>query len=924
MNRQNSDLMPTIKGDNMRGLAIFISDIRNCKSREAELKRVNKELANIRSKFKGDRVLDGYSKKKYVCKLLFIFLLGNEVDFGYMEAVNLMTSNKYTEKQIGYLYISVMLKPSSDLLELIIQNIQADLNSLNPIFQNLALQCLSNICDKEIAEIFLNPVGKMLISRDSVDEMKQSAALTLLCLIKHYPHPLNVNTMSWIQRIPDLIHNYNMGIVTAGCSLIDYMCSLMPQAMTEIISPVISRIYRIISVGCNEFQDYTYYYVPAPWLCVKLMKLLQNYPLPDHPQDFVKLNETLDSILIKSQDTPKSKKIQHANAKNAVVFEAINLVIHYDCEPSALVRCANILGQFLQHRETNMRYLAIESLCALSTSEIAHVGVKSHMHTVIDSLKNERDLSVRQKALNLLYAMCDKNNSESVVSEMLEYINIASYQIKEELVLKIAILAEKYAVNYKWYIDIMLNLIRVAGDFVADEVWHRVIQVIVNQEDIQPYAAKLCFECLQFEPCYETMIKVSAYILGEYGNHISANLNSGPNDQLNALHSKFTSCSKSTRCLLLSTYVKFANHYPEIKSTVECIFESEENLRSDDVELQQRAIEYLNLCRNCSKEVMSTVMEIMPCFSDKVPNPLNRFKTAKHSISPSDIRNDVIKLTSLEEQKIKSHKDESTMPRPSKQESTAIQNFEMSTFIDFRRLTMHRAGLLYENKVIQIGFKESYRENIGQILVFLGNKSTFPLTNVQWILPDSNPTLPKLSWVNSISDTVSAGKQVQGKIRVECIGPFVELVSSHIDFYHSPSNEKIHLIVKLPILLNKFCEPALMDKSTFDQRWTGMNNPGQEAIRVDSIEQTDWSKEVLYEAVKTFGLSIIPGIDPNPNLICGAGIITMQKQFQAGILYKLNQNFDTQTSEQSGPRYQLTVRSAKVDIAQVICDLFHW
>lgn len=102
----------------MRGLAVFISDIRNCKSKEAELKRINKELANIRAKFKGksvywgfwigfnfalflgDKTLDGYQKKKYVCKLLFIFLLGHDIDFGHMEAVNLLSSNKYTEKQI--------------------------------------------------------------------------------------------------------------------------------------------------------------------------------------------------------------------------------------------------------------------------------------------------------------------------------------------------------------------------------------------------------------------------------------------------------------------------------------------------------------------------------------------------------------------------------------------------------------------------------------------------------------------------------------------------------------------------------------------------------------------------------------------------------------------------------------------------------
>lgn len=50
--------------------------------------------------FQGDKQLDGYQKKKYVCKLLFIFLLGHDIDFGHMEAVNLLSSNKYTEKQI--------------------------------------------------------------------------------------------------------------------------------------------------------------------------------------------------------------------------------------------------------------------------------------------------------------------------------------------------------------------------------------------------------------------------------------------------------------------------------------------------------------------------------------------------------------------------------------------------------------------------------------------------------------------------------------------------------------------------------------------------------------------------------------------------------------------------------------------------------
>lgn len=60
--------------------------------------------------------------------------------------------------------------------------------------------------------------------------------------------------------------------------------------------------------------------------------------------------------------------------------------------------------------------------------------------------------------------------------------------------LKVAILAEKYAVDYTWYVDVILNLIRIAGDYVSEEVWYRVIQIVINRDDVQGYAAKTVFE----------------------------------------------------------------------------------------------------------------------------------------------------------------------------------------------------------------------------------------------------------------------------------------------------------------------------------------------------------------------------------------------------------------------------------------------
>lgn len=49
---------------------------------------------------------------------------------------------------------------------------------------------------------------------------------------------------------------------------------------------------------------------------------------------------------------------------------------------------------------------------------------------------------------------------------------------------------------------------------------------------------------------------------------------SSPSVQLELLHSKFHLCSAATRGLLLSSYVKFANLFPEIKPQIQEVCDS--------------------------------------------------------------------------------------------------------------------------------------------------------------------------------------------------------------------------------------------------------------------------------------------------------------------------------------------------------------
>ncbi|CAB1422495.1 unnamed protein product [Pleuronectes platessa] len=942
--------MPAVsKGDGMRGLAVFISDIRNCKSKEAEIKRINKELANIRSKFKGDKALDGYSKKKYVCKLLFIFLLGHDIDFGHMEAVNLLSSNKYTEKQIGYLFISVLVNSNSDLISLINNGIKNDLASRNPTFMNLALHCIANVGSREMAEAFASEIPRILVAGDTMDSVKQSAALCLLRLNRTSPDLVPMG--EWTARVVHLLNDQHLGVVTAATSLITTLAQKSPDDFKTSISLAVARLSRIVTSASIDLQDYTYYFVAAPWLSVKLLRLLQCYPPPEDAALRSRLTECLETILNKAQEPPKSKKVQHSNAKNAVLFEAIALIIHHDSEPTLLVRACNQLGQFLQHRETNLRYLALESMCTLASSEFSHEAVKTHIETVINALKTERDVSVRQRAVDLLYAMCDRSNAKQIVAEMLSYLETADYSIREEIVLKVAILAEKYAVDYTWYVDTILNLIRMAGDHVSEEVWYRVIQIVINQDDVQGYAAKTVFEALQAPACHENLVKVGGYILGEFGNLIAGDSRSSPLIQFNLLHSKFHLCSVPTRALLLSAYIKFINLFPEIKATIQDVLRSDSQLRNADVELQQRAVEYLRLSCIASTDILATVLEEMPPFPERESSILTKLKRKKGPGNLPDIddaRRNVNGNTEHIEKTEATSKDSTHSftdllnlnSTPAAGPNLLIDVFSDSSTLEatdvceenFTRFVCKNNGVIYENQLLQIGLKSEYRQNLGRVHMFYGNKTSTQFLSFSSSVTSSDALkthiLSTAQWLNTqfgfqhsrkgllnvqtktVEPVVEGGAQAQQILNIECVSDFTDALILNIQFRYGGALQNI--AVKLPVMLNKFFQPTEMMSEDFFQRWKQLGSPQQEVQKIFKA-QHPMDTDVIKAKILGFGVALLEQVDPNPENFVGAGVIHT-KNTQVGCLLRLEPNAPAEM-------YRLTLRTSRESVSQRLCDL---
>jgi len=194
-------------------------------------------------------------------------------------------------------------------------------------------------------------------------------------------------------------------------------------------------------------------------------------------------------------------------------------------------------------------------------------SIKKHEATVLTNLK-DADISVRRRALDLLFVMCDKDNSVSIVEELVTYLATADVAIREEMVLKIAIVAEKYARDMEWYVTTVLRLMELAGDQVSDDIWHRLIVLVTNHKDLQQFAAAKLFAALQSKRAHEALVKLGAYVLGEFGFLIAEEPGRSGEAQFALLAAHFPGLGVAAQYQMLSAFVKLANLYEECRPLV--------------------------------------------------------------------------------------------------------------------------------------------------------------------------------------------------------------------------------------------------------------------------------------------------------------------------------------------------------------------
>lgn len=903
---------PSAGQNSMKGLVQFIADLRNARARDLEEKRINKELANIRQKFREGN-LNGYHRKKYVCKLLYIYILGWNVDFGHLEAVNLISSTRYSEKQIGYLAVTLFLHEQHELLHLVVNSIRKDLTGHNELFNCLALHAIANVGSREMAEALSGDVHGLLISPTSKSFVKKKSALTLLRLYRRYPA---IVQEEWAERMIALMDDPDTGVRLSVTSLIMTLAQDRQEEYKNSYVKAAQGLKRIV-VDKDVPEDYMYYKVPCPWLQVKFLRLLQYYPPSEdsHVRDLMR--HSLRGILHDALQAPKN--VQQNNAQNAILFEAINLVIHLDDELDLMMQISQKLGKFIQSRETNVRYLGLEAMTHFTARAETLDPIKKHQAVILGSLQ-DRDISVRRKGLDLLYSMCDPSNAQAIVTELLRYLARADFAIREELVLKIAILTEKHATDVEWYVNISLRLIAMAGDHVSDEVWQRIIMIVTNNESLQIYAASTILEYVKAEQCHETIVKIGAYLLGEFGHLIADNPGCSPIEQLMALQAKLMNSSVSTRAILLSCFVKFVNLFPEIKPQLVQILRAYSHAL--DPELQQRACEYLYLATMPQDDLLRTLLDEMPPFPERASALLSRLHS-KVAV-PGDKRTWIVGGRSANDsvqegliaQKTGLPKTPVTpgfegangsnghglegldMASPTESRTTNLASAaHLSPGWDkgYKQLLYVDEGILYEDSQLQVGLRSEYRGPVGAVILYYTNK-TGATINSFTVTVDNPAGMEKLSIItkNLPESAVEPEVQVQQTLMCEARNVFAESPTIRITYLAGSLQA---LTLKLPVVMHKYMESASLTGEDFFKRWKQIGGDPREAQKVFGINATRTIDPSFTRRVaERFKWGLLDGVDPSTKNLVGASVLHTTQGGKFGCLMRLEPNYDTKVS----------------------------
>uniref|UniRef100_A0AAQ6AHK5 AP-3 complex subunit delta domain-containing protein n=1 Tax=Amphiprion ocellaris TaxID=80972 RepID=A0AAQ6AHK5_AMPOC len=410
-------------------------------------------------------------KANAVCKLTYLQMLGYDVSWAAFNIVEVMSSSKFTYKRIGYLAASQCFHESTDVIMLTTNQIRKDLSSPNQYDTGVALTGLSCFVTPDLARDLANDI--MTLMSHTKPYIRKKAVLIMYKVFLKYPESLRPA----FPRLKEKLEDPDPGVQSAAVNVICELARRNPKNYLS-LAPL---FFKLMTSSTNN------------WVLIKIIKLFGALT-PLEPRLGKKLIEPLTNLI-------------HSAACMSVV------------QYTEVCLCCVV------------KYLG---LLAMSKILKTHPkSVQSHKDLILQCL-DDKDESIRLRALDLLYGMVSKKNLMEIVKKLMLHVDKAEgTTYRDELLTKIIDICSQsnyqYITNFEWYISILVELTRLEGTRHGHLIASQMLDVAIRVKAIRVFAvaqmatlldnAHLLTGNMQRNGICEVLY-AAAWICGEFSEHL--------------------------------------------------------------------------------------------------------------------------------------------------------------------------------------------------------------------------------------------------------------------------------------------------------------------------------------------------------------------------------------------------------------------
>jgi AP-3 complex subunit delta-1 len=371
----------------------LIRGLRSHKGQEREY--IQSALRECKKEIKSN---DMDQKATALLKLVYLEMFGHDMGWASFNVLEVMSSQKYPHKRIGYLAAVQSFRPDTEVLMLAENLLKKDLTSPDKTLIHLPLNAIPHLINPSMANSLLADLLPRL--SHSQPAIRKKTIVTLYRLAVVYPETLRP---AWPKIKERLLDEDEDPTVTAA--IVNVVCELGWRRPQDFL-PLAPRLFELLTQGGNN------------WMAIKIIKLFSQLT-PLEPRLVRKLLPPLTNII---KTTPAM----------SLLYECINGIIQggimelavgtTEGDEVARLCVSKLRAMLVVQGDPNLRYVALLAFAKITAS---HADLVADHQDVILECIDDADISIRTRALDLVVDMVNGNNLQMVVERLLKQLKTA-------------------------------------------------------------------------------------------------------------------------------------------------------------------------------------------------------------------------------------------------------------------------------------------------------------------------------------------------------------------------------------------------------------------------------------------------------------------------------------------------------------------